>query len=156
MSKTHSRHRSGARPDHSRASNTKAEAKEAKSPSEKRILEAKAEFAPPGGEFIGRRVGRTSTDLGDVLRPISPEERRAGVPSTARRNALKNVAKTTHELEDSATTPSRKSTRKAGVTHVKSDANLRLRATRAASAPKTVAARARVTAKKPTTRRTPA
>jgi ribosome-associated translation inhibitor RaiA len=83
---------------------------------------------PPGGAFIGKRVGQSSKDMGDVLsRPeklrrdayvdtsqpgVSATDRKAGGGSTARRNSRKNAPKATAALEDSATTPSRKSGRK--------------------------------------------
>lgn len=137
MSKTHTRHRSGSRPDRERSETASRETKGVQSRSEQRLAEAREVYAPPGGAFLGRRVGRSSADLGDVLRPIAPDERRAGVPSTARRNALARTSKATHELEDSANgKPSRKSTRRAGKTHIKSDTNLKLRQTRALSSPK--------------------
>jgi hypothetical protein len=80
------------------------------------------------GSLIGRRVGRGPANLEDALdRPekrrrdvfvdtaapgVSATERRAGYGATAARNTKRNVAGMTAALEDSRTTPSRKSTRK--------------------------------------------
>lgn len=80
------------------------------------------------GSFIGRRVGRGPKNLEAALeRPEkrrrdtyvdtaapgqSETERRAGGPSTARRNSKRRDAGMTATLEDSRTTPSRKSTRR--------------------------------------------
>jgi hypothetical protein len=123
MSKTHTRKRG---PKHEPKPSSSSIAKK----------KAAAKHAPPGGALIGRRVGRSSKDLGDVMAAVSGEERRAGMPSTARRNATKPSSKASYDLEDSVGTPTRKSTRRAGATHVKSDANLKLRQTRAVTSPK--------------------
>ena len=85
--------------------------------------------APPvDGEIIGKRVGRSSKNLGSALaRPekkwrdayvdtsqpgVSATDRKAGGGSTARRNSRKNAPKATAAPEDSAPPPSRKSSRK--------------------------------------------
>ncbi|MDQ3036004.1 MAG: hypothetical protein M3Y87_26610 [Myxococcota bacterium] len=117
-----------------------------------------ANAAPPGGGFIGRRVGRSSKDLGDVLkRPeklhgdypvdtakkgVSATDKKAGGGSTARRNAKKDDDGASYALEDSVTgTPSRKSTRKS-TNRIKTDSNLQQRATREVSSPQARATRA--------------
>ena len=80
------------------------------------------------GSFIGRRVGRARRNLEDALaRPEkqrrdayvdtaapgqSETNRRAGGSSTARRNSKRSLAGMTATLEDSRTTPSRKSGRR--------------------------------------------
>jgi hypothetical protein len=78
------------------------------------------------GSLIGRRVGRSKDDLDDVLakgkarepeydtaRPgVSATSKKAGGRSTARRNVMKRAPRATATLEDSRTTPSRKSTRR--------------------------------------------
>lgn len=134
---------------------------ETRSPSPRRADDRGAKKAPnagpPGGAIIGRRVGRSSKDLGDVLkRPekhhgdfpvdtsakgISATDRRAGGASTARRNARKNTESARYTLEDSATVPSRKSTRRSANSQ-KPDNQLRNRQTRATSSPEERAQRA--------------
>lgn len=121
-----------------------------------------ANAGPPGGSFIGRRVGQSSKDLGDVLkRPeklhgnfpvdtakkgISATDKKAGGGSTARRNSRKRAAGASYALEDSANgTPSRKSTRRStGQSEhpQKHDGQLALRETRRTSSPKARAERA--------------
>jgi hypothetical protein len=80
------------------------------------------------GEIIGRRVGRGPDALARALaRPekrrrdayvdtslpgVSASHRRAGGPTTARRNAMANPQRAMATLEDSRTRPTRKSTRK--------------------------------------------
>lgn len=80
------------------------------------------------GELIGRRVGHGPAALKRALaRPekqrrdayvdtalpgVSASDRRAGGPTTARRNAMAHAPRATAALEDSRTRPSRKSTRK--------------------------------------------
>lgn len=107
--------------------------------------------------MIGRRVGRSSKDLGDALkRPeklygdfpvdtaepgISATDRRAGGGSTARRNSRKNAASARYTLEDSAAAPSRKPTRRSGNAQ-KPDNQLRDRQTRTISSPEDRARRA--------------
>ena len=82
----------------------------------------------PTGEIIGRRVGRGPEALERALaRPekrrrdvyvdtaapgVSASDRRAGGRYTARRNTLGRTSRATATLEDSRTTPSRKSTRR--------------------------------------------
>lgn len=122
---------------------------ETRSPSPRRVDDRGAKKAPnpspPGGALIGRRVGQSSKDLGDALkRPeklhgdfpvdtsekgIAASDRRAGGGSTARRNSRKNASSARYALEDSATEPSRKSTRR-GANWEKPDNQLRGRHTR--------------------------
>ncbi|MEW6268131.1 MAG: HPF/RaiA family ribosome-associated protein [Thermodesulfobacteriota bacterium] len=80
-----------------------------------------------GGSLIGKRVGRSPADLEDALdRPekrrrdafvdtsqpgTSATDRSAGYGATAARNTKRNTAGMSAALEDSRTTPSRKSTR---------------------------------------------
>lgn len=80
------------------------------------------------GELVGRRVGRGPEALARALhRPekldraayvdtaapgVSATHRRAGGPTTARRNALARTSRAASTLEDSRTRPSRKSTRR--------------------------------------------
>lgn len=114
--------------------------------------------SPPGGALIGRRVGRSSEDLGDVLkRPeklygdypvdtakkgVSATDRKAGGGSTARRNSRLDDSGASYTLEDSATgTPSRKSTRRSA-NHQRPDGNLHLRETRRTSSPSAHASQA--------------
>lgn len=117
-----------------------------------------ANAGPPGGSFIGRRVGRSSKDLGDALkRPeklhgnfpvdttkegISASDKKAGGGSTARRNSRKDDGAASYTLEDSANgTPSRKSTRKSA-NHQKPDSQLQRRETRRTTSPKARATQA--------------
>jgi hypothetical protein len=85
---------------------------------------------PPEGDgsVIGGRVGHAPADLEDALdRPekrrrdvpvdtaapgTSADDRRAGYGATAKRNTKRNTAGMQAALEDSRTTPSRKSTRR--------------------------------------------
>ena len=82
---------------------------------------------PPGGSFVGRRVGRTRTNVeraaekperGDAwvdtsLPGVSATDKKAGGGSTAARNVKLRPRRATATLEDSARPrPSRKSTRK--------------------------------------------
>ncbi|UJR82251.1 hypothetical protein [Sandaracinus amylolyticus] len=117
--------------------------------------------APPGGALMGRRVGRSSKDLGDVLkRPekmhgdypvdtskkgISATDKKAGGESTARRNSRKNAASARYALEDSKSVPSRKSTRRSGNSQ-KADNQLKSRTTRNTTSPEARARRASVSA----------
>jgi hypothetical protein len=119
----------------------------------------KAENAgPPEGSFIGRRVGRSSKDVGDVLkRPeklhgkhpvdtakkgVAASDRKAGGGSTARRNSRLDDAGARYTLEDSATgKPSRKSTRRSANAQ-KPDNQLQQRATRKVASPEDRARRA--------------
>jgi hypothetical protein len=118
--------------------------------------------APPRevieGSLIGRRVGRAGTNLERALeRPeklrrdayvdtsrsgTSASDRRAGGPSTARRNTRRSTSRATATLEDSMrATPSRKSTRKSA--NRSKQGNLQAqRATRKARAAKTRARKA--------------
>ena len=80
------------------------------------------------GELIGRRVGRGDDAMDDALaRPdrvrrdayidtaapgVSETARKAGGPTTARRNSRVSDDRATSTLEDSRTKPSRKSTRR--------------------------------------------
>ena len=80
------------------------------------------------GEIIGRRVGRGADARARALaRPekqrrdayvdtaqpgVSESDRRAGGPTTARRNSMMKPRRATATLEDSRTKPSRKSTRR--------------------------------------------
>lgn len=84
--------------------------------------------APDTGSLIGRRVGRGTQALAAALaRPekqrrdayvdtaspgVSASDRRAGGAATARRNTRAKPRRATAALEDSRTTPSRKSTRR--------------------------------------------
>lgn len=141
---------------------------ETRSPSRRREDDRGAKKAanatPPGGALIGRRVGRSSKDLGDVLkRPekqhgnypidtskpgVSATDRKAGGNSTARRNSKKNDAGARYTLEDSATgKPSRKSTRRSANAQ-KPDNQLKNRQTRATTSPKARAGRASAQATK--------
>lgn len=83
---------------------------------------------PPGGSFIGRRVGRSRANLlraaerpekerrdaivDTSLPGVSATDRKAGGGSTAARNTRLRAPRAAATLEDSATKPSRKSTRK--------------------------------------------
>ncbi len=97
-----------------------------------RAKRAPARSGAPGrddeGSLIGRRVGRASANLERALeRPekrrrdvfvdtaqpgTSATDRRAGYGATAARNTKRNTAGMQAALEDSRTTPSRKSTRR--------------------------------------------
>jgi hypothetical protein len=109
------------------------------------------------GSLIGRRVGRSKDNLDDVLakgkarepegdtsRPgVSATDKKAGGRSTARRNVKKATSRATATLEDSRTTPSRKSTRKSA--NRQKSATPKQRTVQLASrSPKTRATRARV------------
>lgn len=110
------------------------------------------------GSLIGRRVGRSRAQLERVLaRPekqrrdayvdtsapgTSASDRKVGYGATARRNAKRNTKGLTSALEDSRTTPSRKSTRKSG-NRARPAAPLELRATLRSVSPKAAASRAR-------------
>ncbi len=118
--------------------------------------------APRGdddGSLIGRRVGRSPAQLERALaRPekqrgdayvdtaapgTSASDRKAGYGATAARNTKRNRAGMTASLEDSRTTPSRKSTRKSA-NRAKSGVTLARTANEQARTPKKQAARARV------------
>ncbi|WP_157068949.1 hypothetical protein [Sandaracinus amylolyticus] len=148
MSKIHTRQRGETRSPHPRREDDRG-AKKA------------ANAAPPGGALIGRRVGRSSKDLGDALkRPekvhgnypvdtskkgVSATDKKAGGESTARRNSRKNAASARYALEDSKSTPSRKSTRRSANSQ-KPDNQLKNRQTRASTSPEANARRARASA----------
>lgn len=109
------------------------------------------------GSSIGRRVGRSGKNLEaaasrpeklrrdvyvDTAAPSKSEsDRRAGGPSTAARNTKLNRAGMTATLEDSRSTPSRKSTRRSA-NRVKSATNLQRRQIRATHSPGARARRA--------------
>ena len=111
------------------------------------------------GSLIGRRVGRSAAQLERALaRPekqrgdayvdtaavgTSASDRKAGYGATAARNTKRNRAGMTASLEDSRTTPSRKSTRKSA-NRAKSGVALARNASEQARTPKKQAARARV------------
>ena len=111
------------------------------------------------GSLIGRRVGRSPAQLERALaRPekqrgdayvdtaavgTSASDRKAGYGATAARNTKRNRAGMTASLEDSRTTPSRKSTRKS-TNRAKSGVALARNASEQARTPKKQAARARV------------
>jgi hypothetical protein len=111
------------------------------------------------GSLIGRRVGRSSAQLERALaRPeklrrdvpvdtaapgVSASDRRVGHGATATRNTKRNRAGMTASLEDSRTTPSRKSTRKS-TNRAKGAVALAHNASEQARAPKAQATRARV------------
>jgi hypothetical protein len=151
MSKIHTRGRAAKRAG---AATPKAKATK----TTKTQTKAATAKPPPGGALIGRRVGRSSKDLGDALkRPeklhgdypvdtakkgVSATARKAGGGSTARRNSRKNATGASYTLEDSATgTPSRKSTRRSA-NHQKPDSNLKRRQTRETTSPEARAGRA--------------
>jgi hypothetical protein len=110
------------------------------------------------GSLIGRRVGRSHDQLERaLLRPekqrgdayvdtsapgTSASDRKVGYGATARRNTKRNTKGLTSALEDSRTTPSRKSTRKSG-NRARASAPLELRETLRRGSPKANAARAR-------------
>jgi hypothetical protein len=93
-----------------------------------RSTAAKQRELRDAGELIGRRVGHGPAALSRALdRPekrnraaytntaakgVSASDRRAGGPFTARRNTMAQTSRATAMLEDSATRPSRKSTRR--------------------------------------------
>lgn len=85
----------------------------------------------------------------DTSKPgVSATDRKAGAGSTAKRNVSKRAAKKGGAvLEDSATKPSRKSTRRASG-RAKRSSNMERRSTRAATAPKARAKRAASNGKK--------
>lgn len=112
---------------------------------------------PAEGSLIGRRVGQARKNLDAALdRPekrrrdqpvdtsqpgVSASDRRAGGPSTARRNTKGNTARATAALEDSLQDrPSRKSTRKSA-NRSKRDSNLKRRQVRRLNSPQARAAR---------------
>ena len=110
------------------------------------------------GSLIGRRVGRSRDQLERaLLRPekvrgdayvdtsapgTSASDRKVGYGATARRNTKRNTKGLTSALEDSRTTPSRKSTRKSG-NRARAASPLELRETLRRASPKANAARAR-------------
>jgi hypothetical protein len=108
------------------------------------------------GSLIDRRVGRSKDNLDDVLakgkarepesdtsRPgVSATDKKAGGRSTARRNVKKATTRATATLEDSRTTPSRKSTRHSA-NRQKSGTSLERTARQATSTPRSRATRAR-------------
>jgi len=102
-------------------------AKPVERPSAKPEHRAPPAKRPPGGSFIGRRVGRTRANLkraaakperGDAwvdtsLPGVSATDKKAGAGSTAARNVQLRPRRATVTLEDSARPrPSRKSTRR--------------------------------------------
>lgn len=103
------------------------------------------------GSLIGRRVGRGKENLEVVLvrapkvdtsaPGVSASDRRAGGTSTARRNVKRRTSRMTATLEDSRTTPSRKSTRRSK-NRSKSGNKLGQRARAESSSPSTRARRA--------------
>jgi len=118
--------------------------------------------APRGdddGSLIGRRVGRSPAQLERALaRPekqrgdayvdtaaagTSASDRKAGYGATAARNTKRNRAGMTASLEDSRTTPSRKSTRKS-TNRAKGGVALAHNASEQTRSPKAQATRARV------------
>jgi ribosome-associated translation inhibitor RaiA len=110
------------------------------------------------GSLIGKRVGRGPKNWAAVLaRPeksrrdaevdtaepgVSASDRKVGGHSTARRNSKRNDSGMTYALEDSRTTPSRKSTR-GGKNRVKAATQLARRARRKLSSPAARAASGR-------------
>lgn len=100
----------------------------ARTASARRAKSSAQATADDPGEIIGRRVGRGPEARARALaRPeklrrdayvdtslpgVSASDRRAGGPTTARRNARKKPSRATATLEDSRTKPSRKSTRR--------------------------------------------
>ncbi|UJR85508.1 hypothetical protein [Sandaracinus amylolyticus] len=120
---------------------------------------AKKAAAVGAGSLIGRRVGRSAANLAAALdRPekrrrdayvdtslpgVSASDRRAGGGSTARRNTKKRTSRMTATLEDSRTTPSRKSTRPGGPNRMRSGNKLAQRARASTTSPKARAKRAR-------------
>jgi len=109
------------------------------------------EPVPDEGSLIGNRAGRGPANWAAVLaRPqksrrhaevdtaepgVSASSRKAGGSATARRNSRQNHSGMTYALEDSRTTPSRKSTRGAGKGHVKAATQLTRRTRRKLSSP---------------------
>ncbi len=114
---------------------------------------------PEGGSLIGRRVGRASPNLRraadrpeklrrdawvDTAAPgVTATDRKAGGGSSAARNTKLRRAGMGYTLEDSATKPSRKSTRKSA-NRAKSGSQLARRTRRKVHSPKARASRAKV------------
>ncbi|HTV21285.1 MAG TPA: hypothetical protein VMG12_21510 [Polyangiaceae bacterium] len=110
------------------------------------------------GSWIGKRAGRGPDNWEVVLeRPeksrrdvdvdtaqpgVSASDRKAGGRSTARRNSKRNDSGMTYALEDSRTTPSRKSSR-GSANHVKAATQLTRRTRRKLSSPAARAASGR-------------
>jgi hypothetical protein len=89
---------------------------------------------------------------GETLTPDGPAKKR-GVGHTATRNVSVHAQKkATFALDDSATTPPRKSTRKSA-NRSKADSNLRRREQRSDHSPEVKAAKSNVPAEKPKPRR---
>lgn len=150
-----------------RALRRELQRRERSSPGATRRAEAapapvKPPAAPDEGSLIGRRVGRSKANLERALaRPeklrgdayvdtaapgTSASDRKVGYGSTARRNTKRNQAGMTAALEDSRTTPSRKSTRKSA-NRMRSGTQLTNKASAESLAPKTQATRARAQAR---------
>lgn len=117
-------------------------------------MATKAEMARARQERSGpkkpKKPRRPRRDLDvDTSKPgVSATDRKAGAGSTAKRNLSKRAAKKGGaSLEDSATKPSRKSTRRSSG-RAKRSSNLERRAGRATTAPKARAKRAASKTKK--------
>lgn len=114
--------------------------------------------AAPSGSQVGRRVGRAKSNVAAAgIRPEklsrtfpvdtaetgrSASDRKVGEGATASRNTKSADSKTVYMLEDSQGRPSRKSTRRSGLSGVKADAQLRERAVRETRSPAAQAERA--------------
>jgi hypothetical protein len=123
-----------------------------------RVGAARATPRSDDGSLIGRRVGRSKSNLERALaRPekmrrdvyvdtaapgTSASHRRAGYGATAARNTKRNTAGMTATLEDSRTRPSRKSTRRSS-NRSKSATSITRREMLRQSSPKVQAAKAR-------------
>jgi hypothetical protein len=120
--------------------------------------EQEAPQVPDEGSLIGKRVGRGQANLAAALeRPeklrrdalvdtaqpgVSATDRKAGGGITARRNSKRNNSGMTSALEDSRSTPSRKSTR-GGTNRAKAATQLTRRAQRKVRSPQARAERGR-------------
>ncbi|HUP47883.1 MAG TPA: hypothetical protein VNA04_03745, partial [Thermoanaerobaculia bacterium] len=118
----------------------------------------RTEAASDDGSLIGRRVGRADANLESALdRPekrrrdqpvdtsdpgVSASDRKAGYGSTARRNTKAETTGATATLEDSRTSPSRKSTRKSA-NRAKGGTNLQKKAVAKTISPSARASRSR-------------
>lgn len=116
--------------------------------------------AADAGSEVGRRVGRSMGNIKraqarpekkrrdkpvDTSKPgVAADDKRVGGSHTARRNTKLNMAGMTATLEDSRTTPSRKSTRRSA--NRQKPNQLTKRAQRRVTSPKARATRSRATA----------
>jgi hypothetical protein len=106
----------------------------------RRALRRAGRSTPPARRRIARRH---NVYVGTAARGVSATHRRAGYGATAARNTKRNTAGMTVALEDSRTTPSRKSTRKSA-NRAKAATLLERKAQRRPHRPAARATRARV------------